>query len=356
VRTPPRSPADEAAFLDAARYFWHPVARSGDIAPGGVLGVRLLDEDLVLWRTDEGALGLTDDMCAHRGTMLSDGGSVTTDGCLRCPYHAWEYDAAGQCTRIPQLVNQAIAKKVRIAAYRVVDYAGLIWTCLVPEGQEKRGIPVVPRAQDPDWWLYAGTPPTWQCQAPRMVENFLDISHFGIVHSGNFGNPDIEIVEPYRPVTDLADHSITFTFPYLTRDRWSPPVDGRPATRLVDYEYRAELPFGCWIKGAGKDDIEYYTTIAVCPVSPQETKVFWVVTFPNTLVYTEDELNAGFLPFFEEDQRIVERQRPEWLPLDLGIELQMTFDRIAVSYRTALSDLGFPVLNFPRTRISEEQQ
>ena len=353
MRTPPRSPQDEALFLDAARPYWHPIARSADLAAGEVFGVTLLDEELVLWRTAEGNLGLTDDLCAHRGTMLSAGGTVTDDGCIRCPYHAWEFDTEGQCLRIPQVANQSLAEKVRIGAYRVVDYAGLIWTCLAAAGEERRGIPVVPEAANPDWWLYAGPPPTWQCQAPRMVENFLDVAHFGILHAGNFGNPDIEIVDPYRPITNLDDHSITFNFPYLTRDRWSPPVDGKPATRFVNYEYRADLPFASWIKGAGKDDIAYFTYIAVCPISAQETRIFWVTTFPNTLTYTEAELDAGFIPFFEEDQVIVERQRPEWLPLDLGAELQMSFDKIAVAYRTALSDLGFPILHFPRTRVSQ---
>ena len=353
MRTPARSPQDEALFLDAARPYWHPIARSADVAPGQMVAVTLLDEDLVLWRAPDGTLALTDDLCAHRGTMLSAGGVVTGDGCIRCPYHAWEYDGAGQCVRIPQVANQALAAKVRIASYRVVEHGALVWTCLAAEGTERRGIPAVPEAENSDWWLYAGEPPTWQCQAPRMVENFLDVAHFGVLHAGNFGNPDIEIVDPYRPVTDLADYSITFNFPYLTRDRWSPPVDGKPATRFVDYEYRAELPFACWIKGAGKDDIAYYTYIAVCPISAQETRVFWVTAFPNSLVYTGAELDAGFIPFFEEDQRIVERQRPEWLPLDLSAELQMSFDKIAVAYRTSLSELGFPVLHFPRTRVSQ---
>ena len=350
MRTPPRSPLDEIAFLDAARRYWHPVARSADIGPGSVLGVRLLDEDLVVWRDADSQLGVADDICAHRGTQLSAGGQVTPTGSLSCPYHAWEYNRAGQCVRIPQVADQRICEKVAIPAYRVREYAGLIWTCLAPEEQEARGLPEVPMADADGWWLHAGEPQLWLCQAPRMVENFLDVAHFGVLHSSNFGNPDVEIVDPYRPETDMGAFTIDFDFPYLTRDRWSPPIDGKPATRLVNYGYRVELPFASWIKGAGVGDVTYYTYIAVCPVSAQETLIFWVVTFPDSLRYTTDELNAGFLPFFVEDQRIVERQRPEWLPLDLGTELQMSFDRIAVAYRTALKELGFPVLNFPRAR------
>jgi phenylpropionate dioxygenase-like ring-hydroxylating dioxygenase large terminal subunit len=312
------------------------------------MSVRLLEEDLVLWRTPDGRAAVADDLCAHRGTMLSAGGTVTESGCIRCPYHAWEFDPDGQCQRIPQLANQLVTQKVRVPAYRVKEYAGLVWTCLVAEGQERRGIPELPEADNPDWWTHAGEPPTWLCQAPRMIENFLDVAHFGVLHASNFGNPDVEIVDSYRPVADLAEHRIDFEFPYLTRDRWSPPVDGKPATRHVHYVYRCELPFAAWIKGAGRDDTPYYTYIAVQPVSAHETKIYWVVSFPSSLRYTEAELAAGFLPFFTEDQAIVEKQRPEWLPLDLGDELQLPFDRIAVAYRRALAELGFPVLRFSR--------
>lgn len=348
MRTPARSPEGEAAFLAAARPYWHPLLRSADVGIGSVVGARLLDEDLVVWRTSEGTLGVADDVCAHRGTMLSAGGHVTTSGSLACPYHAWEYDTGGRCVRIPQIVDQRPAAKIAIPSYRVIEYAGLIWVCLADEAI--RDIPRVPEAGAEGWWLHAGTPQTWRCQAPRMVENFLDIAHFGVLHAGNFGNPDVEIVESYRVNSHVDDYALSFNFPYLTRDRWSPPVDGKPATRLVDYDYRVELPFAAWIKGAGVGNLPYYTYIAVRPTSPRETEIFWVVTFPDALVYSEAELDQGFLPFFAEDQRIVEQQRPEWLPLDLGIELHMPFDRICVAYRTALKDLGFPVLSFPRAR------
>lgn len=352
MRTPPRSRADEVAFLDAARPFWHPVARSADLAPGQVVSVQLLEEDLVLWRAPDGQAAVADDLCAHRGTMLSAGGTVTEQGCLRCPYHAWEFDGTGQCRRIPQLDRPTVVEKVRIPAYPVVEQAGLIWTCLAGSTEARRGIPAVPESTNPDWWLHAGTPPVWACQAPRMIENFLDVAHFGTLHSANFGNPDVELVQPYRPTTDLEALVIDYEFPYLTRDRWSPPVDGKPATRHVDYVYRCELPFAAWIKGAGVGDVPYYTFIAVQPVSAQQTRIYWVVTFPNSLRYSEEELDASFLPFFLEDQQIVERQRPEWLPLDLGDELQMPFDRIAVAYRRALAALGFPTLRFERGRAT----
>ena len=82
---------DDQCFLHAARSFWHPIARTVDVLAGQVVPVTLLGEDLVLWRAPEGTLSLLDDLCAHRGVRLSLG-AVTETGCVRCPYHSWEYD------------------------------------------------------------------------------------------------------------------------------------------------------------------------------------------------------------------------------------------------------------------------
>ena len=76
--------ARDAAFLAAARRFWHPIGRSLDVDPGSVVPVTLLGEQLALWRAPDGELGLVDDCCVHRGTRLSLG-HVGVQGCVACP-------------------------------------------------------------------------------------------------------------------------------------------------------------------------------------------------------------------------------------------------------------------------------
>ena len=63
----------DEAFLRISRRFWHVVARSVDVVPGGLLPVTLLEEQLVLGRAPDGGLTLLDDLCAHRGVRLSMG-------------------------------------------------------------------------------------------------------------------------------------------------------------------------------------------------------------------------------------------------------------------------------------------
>jgi phenylpropionate dioxygenase-like ring-hydroxylating dioxygenase large terminal subunit len=348
MRIAPATWQDDVAFYDAARPFWYPVARSVDVPAGETRAARLLGEDLVVWRSPSGEVAVADNVCAHRGTMLS-AGTVTADGSVKCPYHGWEYGLDGACRRIPQrAADVPVPSKARVASYPVVEYAGLVWTCLADPGEQRRSVPECPSVEDPAWFFHAGAPSDWECQAARMVENFLDVAHFGILHADTFGNPDVEIVEPYD-VSTAADHlSISAKVPYLARDPWADPLPGEvAATVQVDYEYRCELPFTGWIAGltAGED---YVLFISASPVTTTRTRVFWTFGTPTALQATAEEVERREQAVFEPDRFIVEGQRPEWLPLDLTSELQMRFDGLGVAFRRSLEHLGFPRIMVPR--------
>jgi len=82
------------------RRYWQPVALSSELSPGGApLPVRILGEDLVLFRDDQGRPGLLGVHCCHRGADLSYG--RVEDGGLRCIYHGWLYDVDGNCLDQP---------------------------------------------------------------------------------------------------------------------------------------------------------------------------------------------------------------------------------------------------------------
>src|SRR5690242_19711981 len=72
------------------RRYWEPVALADEMPLGGApKQVRLLGEDLVLFRNEQGELGLLDIYCSHRGANLSYG--RIEDGGLRCLFHGWLY-------------------------------------------------------------------------------------------------------------------------------------------------------------------------------------------------------------------------------------------------------------------------
>ena len=82
------------------RRYWHPVALVKELpGDGAPLPVRIMSEDLVLFRGDDGQLGLIGQYCSHRRADLSYG--RVEDGGLRCLYHGWLFDRHGRCIEQP---------------------------------------------------------------------------------------------------------------------------------------------------------------------------------------------------------------------------------------------------------------
>src|SRR5438552_272249 len=84
------------------RRYWYPIAAESQLERKPVRRVRLLGEDLALFRDRSGRLGLVAERCSHRGASLAYG--FPTERGLRCPYHGWLYSADGECLEQP---NQA---------------------------------------------------------------------------------------------------------------------------------------------------------------------------------------------------------------------------------------------------------
>jgi vanillate O-demethylase monooxygenase subunit len=324
-------------FLAAARPYWHPVARSADVGPGAVVPITLLGEQLVLWRSPGGELSLLDDLCSHRGVRLSQG-TVTDAGCLRCPYHAWEYDVVGRCTHIPQLPHERIPARAGVVGYRTAEQAGLVWACLVPPGSELRPAPRFPQIDLGTHWLHVGEPMDWACQAPRQIENFCDVAHFSVLHVDTFGNPDEVVVAPYEVSHREDQWRIDFDFPYVSGYDEGTSAGGEryPMT----FEYRVELPFAVRLGGAAGPGTVMF--VATAPTTATTCRVFWCTGFPLGTEVDLAAFEAVEDAVWAPDRRVVEGQRPERLPVDLTEELHLPFDRFAVAYRRALATLGFP--------------
>ena len=81
------------------RRYWHPIAAVSDLGNSWTKRVRLLGEDLVLFKDRQGRYGLIDEHCPHRSASLAFG-FPTKDG-IRCPYHGWHFSRSGQCLEQP---------------------------------------------------------------------------------------------------------------------------------------------------------------------------------------------------------------------------------------------------------------
>jgi len=161
------------------RSIWQPVYHSADIAPGSAKPLRIMGEALALYRGASGALHLVDGLCPHRGTRLS-AGRVEGDA-IRCFYHGWKFDAAGQCVEQPAEESRFCAK-VRIRSYPVREYLGLVFAFL-GEGAPP-AFPLYPEFECFDGLLEIDS---YQrgCNYFQNLENALDMSHVGFVHGDN---------------------------------------------------------------------------------------------------------------------------------------------------------------------------
>src|SRR5204862_361681 len=135
--------------------------------------VRILGEDLVLFKDKSGGVGLIQDHCAHRGASLMYG-RVEERG-ISCAYHGWLYDTAGNCLETPaEPADSKFYLTVKMKAYPIREYAGLYWTYM---GLEPA--PVLPRVDIVESYALTavGVVPQIDCNWLQVVENNLDQAH-----------------------------------------------------------------------------------------------------------------------------------------------------------------------------------
>jgi len=115
------------------RRYWYPVAASSELSTGSTRKVRLLCEDLVLFRKPAGELGLIAERCPHRGASMHCG-HIDDEG-IACPYHGWKFDAQGHCLSMPAEITQKprLLERAGIQAYPVEELGGLIFAYLGPQ-------------------------------------------------------------------------------------------------------------------------------------------------------------------------------------------------------------------------------
>ena len=130
-------PGSAAGWL--LRHYWQPAALVDELRGNRpVKPVRLLGENLVIFRDDKGRYGLLERACPHRGTDLAFG--RLEDGGLRCAFHGWLFDVHGKCLQTPAEPDDSpLRANIRQKAYPVVEKSGILFAYLGPG--EPPGIP-----------------------------------------------------------------------------------------------------------------------------------------------------------------------------------------------------------------------
>jgi phthalate 4,5-dioxygenase oxygenase subunit len=161
------------------RRYWQPAALSDELATNRpVVPVTLLGEKLVLFRDNDGNLGLIDRHCPHRGADLCLG--RLEDNGLRCPFHGWHFDRSGQCVEQPgEPAGSRMHESIRNTSYPVVEKNGIIFAYMGPGDPPKFPNFDCFRAPDTHVFAFKGL---WECNWLQAMEVGIDPAHASFLH------------------------------------------------------------------------------------------------------------------------------------------------------------------------------
>ena len=171
------------------RQYWLPAAMSSELEPDGApMRLLLLGERLIAFRDTGGRVGVMDQRCPHRCASLFLGRNEENG--IRCVYHGWKFDAAGNCIDMPNApAHQDYKEKVRAKAYKVAERNGLVWVYM-GERVTAPPLPGIEASLLPENDVQI-TFAQRECNWLQALEGDIDTSHFGFLHAGSVDPSDL---------------------------------------------------------------------------------------------------------------------------------------------------------------------
>ena len=214
------------------RQYWIPVTPAADLTEpeGRPIRVKILGEDLVLFRARNGDIGIIGAFCAHRLAPLFFG-RIEHDG-LRCPYHGWKFAPDGRCMEMPNIpAEQQFADEIHHPGYPCVERGGIIWAYL---GSAKP-LPPLPDLEflrvadgDRNYRLFYQ-----DCNYLQVLEGGIDPTHVMWLHSP-YDLSDEQLTAQQQPAQHLV----------ANRSGARTPLDIEIADTAGGFTYGAKRPAG----------------------------------------------------------------------------------------------------------------
>ena len=269
------------------------------MAPGKARLLRVLSEDLTLYRGETGTPYLIGGRCAHRCTVLHTG--WVQNERIRCMYHGWQYDGTGRCTAMP--AERGVLPDVKIAGYPVHEYAGLLFAYMGSGPAPAVELPRKPALEEPGRLRFVRYQ-EWDYNFFQGTENSLDATHVSYVHV-------------WGKVSRFGDE-ITTAVPELSYEETSAGI------RQTAYRSANNIRISDWtfpnnnhILGPGPRKGDPWTDNCTwhVPIDDEHTMRFAVTTVPSTdpetdRRFTEDRL-SGYNPADHYRELFEEHRIPE---------------------------------------------
>jgi phthalate 4,5-dioxygenase oxygenase subunit len=291
------------------RHYWQPAALSEELkGPRPLVPVRLLGEDLVLFRDNTGTLGLVARACPHRGADLCYG-RLEDDG-LRCPFHGWHFDRSGQCVEQPgEPEGSTTHERIRINSYPVVERNGIIFAYM--GSGEPPEFPNFDCFRAPETHVFAFKG-LWQCNWLQALEVGIDPAHASFLHRFlEDEDPQDSYGKQFRD--KAADTGIPMT--KLLRDY------PRPEITVEETEYGMRL-IALRNLDNGQTHVRVTNQIFPCaihiPMSREMVITQWHVPIDDENCYWYSMFTSFKIPVDKElmrAQRLKEHRLPDYTPL-----------------------------------------
>ena len=274
------------------RRYWHPVALSANVEPVPQ-NVRILGEDLIIFRDRKGRPGLIHPRCAHRGTTLYYG-KCEDDG-IRCCYHGWLFSVDGRCLDQPCEPEGGVHRdRVRQPWYHLEERYGIVWAYMGPPDKK----PLLPRydsleAVGAGEKLFvtgssfgAGGDDTTEivpCNWLQDWENIMDPFHVPILHTTFSGVQFVKEMGVMPVVTyDHADHGMKYTA-YRKLD------DGRELNRVTQALFpHVRIVPDIHLKAGKATSVGF-----VLPVDDTHFRLFHIMRVPAEFTFTPRAVHEG---------------------------------------------------------------
>ena len=226
---------------------WYLACLLDELKDKNPLEKKILNESMVIFRTESGKIGVIENRCCHRNVYLSLG--TVAGEHIRCGYHGWEYGCEGSCQHIPSLPEgERIPPSIKVKKYTYVIKYRSVWVWMGDANADESLLPPMPEMDTlPMVYNYH----TLKADLPLVAESLIDAYHINHVHRNSIktfmGNLYDEKVDFHLNVTDRA-----LTGHYLRNN------DGSFFEQFYfGFNKKVETHFGFWFPNISKLDIRF---------------------------------------------------------------------------------------------------
>ena len=294
------------------RNCWYIAAHAGEVGRS-LLGRRLLDEPIVMFRTEAGEAIAFHDRCAHRSFPLSKGTLIGDH--LQCGYHGMTFDAGGKCVEIPGY--EKVPDKIRVRRYPLIEKWNYLWIWMGDADRMDEDLLPDFHWVTKEGWIDCPGYLHVKANYQLLIDNLLDLSHETYVHGSTLGNK--EVAE--TPVETFTKDGMVVVSRFM-RDVPAPPmyVKTKGWTTNIDRHQHVyfsppafvDIDSRSYPTGTTDDDnaIVWRPLNALTPETETSTHYFW--DLPRGFAPGQemtDLLHAQVTETFDQDAEVLEAQQ-----------------------------------------------